>query len=187
MSKPDTTQLPVSPALGVPQKPIHASVGPALVAIKRDMMKSGLSAYIHVPTHVSWKAGFDKSSKALNNVQYEFNLGSRHQTDLDRPLRQLALSFTWVNIPSSSSSQQERLPGLPVRVWRGVRSTTIPPKRENAPPPKLKQSALASENTPSPYTLTIHAHILENALLAVSAAVRLCGIETIQQFWNDLG
>lgn len=56
-------------------------------------MKSGLSAYIHVPTHVTWKMVFDKSSKALNNGQYEFNLGSQHQTDPDRPLRQLALGL----------------------------------------------------------------------------------------------
>lgn len=177
MSKPDTTQVPVSPAVGIPQKLILAPVGPALVAVGKDMMKSGHSAYILVPTHVTWKMVIDESSKALNNVQDEFNLGSQPRADPDQPLRQLALSLDLVNIPSSSSSQHERLPGLPIRIWSGVQFPRIPPKKENAPPPKLKQSALASENTRSPFILTIHAHVLEKALPAVTAAVRLGGID----------
>lgn len=64
-----------------------------------------------------------------------------------------------------------------VRIWEGVRVPQIPPKRENAPPPKLIGSARMPEKTPSPQTLNIHANIAESTLPTHTAAVRLTGID----------
>lgn len=63
--------------------------------------------------------------------------------------------------------------GLPIRIWEGVRAPRVPPKKENAPSEKLKESARTIENSPSPYMFTIRANIPESKLPTVTAVVRL--------------
>ena len=153
---------------------IHVPVGPALVAVGKNIIKTGQSIYINVPSTTTWKLVTDKASSAFGTIRHEFDLGSQPRADPHRPLRQQALA--WAN-RSSSSQPEELLGGLPVRVWEGVRAPRVPPKKENAPPAKLKESARTHENSPSPYAFTIRAKITESTLPAVTAAVRLTGID----------
>lgn len=139
---------------------IHVPVGPALIAVGKDIIKTGQSIYILVT---------DKASDAFGTIHHEFDLGPQPRADPHRPLRQQALS--WANL-SSSSQPEELSGGLPVRIWEGVRDPRIPPKKENAPPKKLKEFAQTLENTPSPYAFTIRANIAESILPTITAALR---------------
>lgn len=155
-------------------KIIHVPVGPALVAVGKNIIKTGQSIYINVPTKTTWKIVTDKASTAFGTIQHEFDLGSQPRADFHRPLQQRALA--WAN-RSSSSQPQEPSGGLPIRVWDGVRAPRIPSKKENVPPPKLKESARTHKNSPSPYAFTIRANITQSTLLTVTAAVCFTGID----------
>lgn len=147
---------------------INVPVGPAVIAVGKNIVKTGQSIYIRVPS----KTVTDQANNAFGTIHNEFDLGSQPRADPNRPLRQQALA--WAK-HSSSSQPKELTQELPVRIWEGVRLPQIPPKRE--PSQKLKESARRPENTRSPYALNIHANIAESALPTVIAAVRLTGID----------
>ena len=111
---------------------IHVPVGPALIAVGKDIIKTGQSIHILVPSKTTWRL---VSDKVFGTIHHEFDLGSQPRADPHRPLRQQALS--WAKL-SSSSQPEELSGGLPVRIWEGVRAPRIPSKKENAPPKKLK-------------------------------------------------
>lgn len=156
---------------------INVPVGPALVAVGKNIIRTGQSIYILVPSKTTWKLVTDKASSAFGTISHEFDLGSQPRADPHRPLRQQALA--WAN-RSSSSQPEEHSGGLPVRIWEGVRAPRIPPKKENAPPAKLaklKESARMFENSPAPYPFTIRASITESKLPTITAAIRFSGID----------
>lgn len=144
------------------------------MVVAKDIIKTGQSIYILVPSKTTWRLVTDKASNAFGTIHHEFDLGSQPRADPHRPLRQQALS--WANL-SSSSQPKELLGGLQVRIWEGVRAPRIPPKKENAPPKKLKESAQTLENTPSPHAFTIRANLTDSTLPTITAAVRLIGID----------
>lgn len=105
---------------------IHVPVGPALVAVGKNIIKTGQSIYIDVPSTTTWKLVTDKASSAFGTIRHEFDLGSQPRADPHRPLRQQALA--WAN-RSSSSHPEELLGGLPVRVWEGSERLESHPKK----------------------------------------------------------
>lgn len=96
-----------------------------------------------------------------------------------RVLRQIVLSQA--NVPSSLK-HDGHAPGLPIRIRENVGTTKVPPKIENEPPKKLKDSAQILADQPQQYILTVQAHITERTFLTIPAVVCLNGIDGI---FND--
>lgn len=96
---------------------IHVPVGPALIAAGKEIIKTGQSIYIRVPSKTTWRAVTDQASNAFGTIHNEFDLGSQPRADPHRPLQQQALS--WAKL-SSSSQPGELTPELPVRNWEGL-------------------------------------------------------------------
>lgn len=55
---------------------IHVPVGPALVAVGKNIIKTGQSIYIDVPSTTTWKLVTDKASSAFGVICHGFDLGS---------------------------------------------------------------------------------------------------------------
>ena len=83
---------------------IRVPVGPALIAVGKDIVKTGQSIYIRVPSKTTWREVTDQASNAFGTNHPEFDLGSQPRADPHRPLRQHALS--WANFPSSSQPEE---------------------------------------------------------------------------------
>lgn len=47
---------------------IHVPIGPALVAVGKNSIKTGLSIYILVPSKATWKLVTDKASSAFGTI-----------------------------------------------------------------------------------------------------------------------
>ncbi|MCJ1348887.1 hypothetical protein MMC31_007120, partial [Peltigera leucophlebia] len=49
---------------------INAPVGPALIAVRNNIVKTGHPIYMRVPTKVTWRVVTDQVSKAIGNTRH---------------------------------------------------------------------------------------------------------------------